>query len=125
MSQMKTGDVITLKANDVSIPAYRIAQVAATTGYADLPATITSNLLGITQNNASATGEAVGITINGTSKVTAGASITAGDPVGAQTGGTGKAVTVATTTTAGIGIALVSGSTNSVIEITVQPRRVL
>lgn len=124
MSQMKVGDIITLKANDVSVPAYRLVQLT-TSGLADLPATITTALIGVTQNDGSATNQAIGVMINGTAKVTCAASITAADPVGAQTGGTGKAVTAATTTTAAIGVALASGSTNSVIEVTVQPRRII
>ena len=123
MSQMKTGDVITLKAT-ASISAYSIVQVDTTAQKCSMPTTITSNVVGISQDLAVTNG-AVAICINGTSKVVAGASVTAGDPVGAQTAGTGKAVTVSTTTTAGIGIALQSGSTNSVIEVIVQPRRVL
>lgn len=121
MSQMKTGDIITLTAT-ASVSAYSIVGVD-TTGYCSMPATNTVAILGVTQDLAT-TNAAVGICINGTSKVVAGMSITAGDPIAAQTGGTGRGA-VATTTSAGLGIALESGSTNSVIEVSVQPRRLI
>jgi hypothetical protein len=120
MSQLKVGDIITLPAADVSIAAYHIATVDAN-GRADFPATTTTNVIGVTNNNASATGEAVGIILSGTAKVKLGATVTAGDIVGAITGGKGTGV-VGTTTAAIIGIALESGVTNSVIEVTIQPR---
>ena len=123
MSQMKNGDVITLKAT-ASISAYSIVKQDTTAYKVSMPNTITTNLLGISQDLATTNG-AVAICINGTSKVICGESITAGDPIGAQTGGTGKAVVVATSTTARIGQALEAGSTNSVIEIVIQPRPVL
>ena len=121
MSQMKTGDIITLKAT-ASISAYSIVGVD-TTGLCSMPATNTVAILGVSQDLATTNG-ATGICINGTSKVTAGLSITAGDPIAAQTGGTGKAV-VGTTTAATVGIALENGSTNSVIEVSIQPRRLI
>lgn len=122
MSQMKSGDIITLKAV-ASISAYSIVSVN-TSGLALMTDTLTTNQIGVSQDLATTNG-AVGIAINGTSKVICGASVTAADRVGGQTAGAGKAVTVDTTTSASIGQALESGSTNSVIEIVIQPRPVL
>lgn len=123
MSQMKTGDIITLKAT-ASVSAKSIVKLDTTGNYCSMPDTITTNLLGISLDSADTNG-AVAVIINGTAKVVCGASVAAADPVGAQTGGTGKAVTVATSTTARIGQAIEAGSTNSVIEIVIQPRPVL
>lgn len=126
MSQQKIGDIITLKAADLSVPAYRIVGVDAN-GKADIPNTTTTALLGVTNNDASATNQAVGVIISGTAKCKCGASVGAGEVVGCQTS-TGKCIEITdvavTTTTAvpkAIGISLQAGSTNSVIEITVQP----
>jgi len=117
---MKVGDIITLPAADTSLTAYRIVEVTSA-GYVEMIETITTAIIGVTNNNASATGQAVGVIINGTAKVICNASIPAGSIIGAASASNGKA-TVGTTTSAILGVALESGSTNSIIEITVQPR---
>ena len=125
MSQQKVGDIITLPAASGSVPAYHILTVDSN-GRCATWNTNTSTLLGGSQNNASSTGDAVGIALNGTTKIACGASVGAGVAVGAQTL-TGKCVdivdTSATTTTAlprVFGISLGAGSTNSVIEVAIQ-----
>ena len=126
MSQQMVGDVITLPAASGSVPAFRIASVNSS-GQCAIAVSTTSVQIGVTNNDASSTGEAVGIIINGTGKVACGASVAAGVVVGMQTD-TGKVIdvldTADTTTTAvprAIGVSLQAGSTNSIIEITIQP----
>lgn len=115
---------ITLKSASGSCPAYRVVSPSAVGNhYAGIHVTATSIILGVSQNDCSSTGQGWRIRINGTTKVTCGASVSAGAICIPQTA-TGKVVegtkTYNTGTTAiprSVGIALESGSTNSVIEM--------
>lgn len=124
MTVYRDGNDISLKANGASCPAYRFATVDGS-NQAGIHKTSTSKIIGVTQEDASATGEALLVRLYGTTKITYGASVAAGDLVGPQTA-TGKAITAtdsyATGTTAVPrtgGIALISGSTNAVGEISI------
>ena len=129
MAQDVNGTIKSFKAASGSVPAYRIAVLTAgnTVG---VTFTSTSVIVGITTNDASATGQAVGVCLNGTAKCTCGASVSAGALLTAATD-TGKcidATSVLNTTTTviprTIGIALQTGSTNSVIEVAIIPNNV-
>lgn len=126
MGVENNGIIISMKAYDVSIPAYRIMGVAAAKTV-DIPNTTSSALIGVSTIDASATNQAVGVVISGSARCACGASVSVGATVGCQTS-TGKCIEITsllnTTTTViprSIGVALQTGSTNSVIEITVQP----
>lgn len=115
---------INLKAGSGSCPAYRVvAPSAVGDHYAGVHETGTSLILGISQEDASATGQAWPIRIAGTSKAVCGASVSCGAILIPQTA-TGKVIegtiSANTTTTAlprSVGVALEKGSTNSVIEV--------
>lgn len=127
MSKFQDGPDINLKANSASSPAYRVVGVA-TTGdfYAGICITATSHILGISQEDASSTGEAWKVRKYGTSKAACGASVSAGSILTFQTD-TGKVIlatitdnTTTSTVPKTVGIALQAGSTNSVIEISIE-----
>jgi len=129
MSQYRDIPDITLKANSGSSPAYRVVTVSGA-NTADIWKTATSLILGVSMEDASATGEAWKIRIAGTAKVACGASVSAGALVTPMTG-TGKITeatkTYNTTTTVvprSLGIALEAGSTNSVIEVLIMPNNI-
>lgn len=129
MAQEVNGTIKSFKAASGSVPAYRIAVV---TGINTVGVTFTSTsvLVGITANDASATGQAVGVVLNGTAKCMCGASVSAGAILTAQTD-TGKCIEATavlnTTTTViprTIGVALQKGSTNSIIEVAIIPNNI-
>jgi hypothetical protein len=129
MSQENNGVIISCKAADASVTAYKIVAVSGK-NTVDLWDTVTSAILGVTTIDAIAAGSAVGVIIGGTARVMCGASVGVGAVVTAQTG-TGKcieAVTTLNTTTTVIpktlGIALQNGSTNAVIEVSVMPNNI-
>lgn len=113
---------MSLKANSGSCPAYRFTTVTGN-NEAGIHLTATSLILGVSQEDASSTGQAWRIKKEGTTKITCGESISAGALVIPQTD-TGKAMSgtkLLNTTTTVIprsgGIALKAGSTNAVIEV--------
>lgn len=123
MSQHMNQPAITLKAADESVPANRILTLSAGQTV-DIPNTTTAMIIGVSCNDISATGQAVGVARNGTAKIQCGASVSAGALLTYQTS-TGKCIEAsaninATTTTAiekTIGIAMEAGDTNSLIEV--------
>lgn len=126
MSVSRVGPDITLKAADGSVTAYRVVTVSGV-NQVDVWQTATSLTLGVAQDDASATNDAVGVRIYGTSKATCGESISSGSLLTVQTD-TGKILngtkTYNTGTTAiprTVGISLQAGSTNAVIEIVLFP----
>lgn len=132
MAQEVNGVKKTFKALNASIPAYRIVAVGAGKDVVDLAKTSTAMLVGVSANNISATGQAVSVILNGTARCQCGASVSAGALLSFQTD-TGMCIEALaaaynhTTTTIiprTIGVALQAGSTNSVIEILVQPNNV-
>lgn len=129
MSQENQGTIISCKANDASITAYKIVTVAGE-NIVKMWDTTTANILGVTTMDAVATYSAIGVVINGTARVTCGASVGVGTVVAPQTA-TGKCIEATvllnTTTTViprTLGIALENGSTNSVIEVALMPNNV-
>lgn len=122
MSVFRDGNDITLKANGASCPAYRFTTVSGA-NEGGIHKTSTSKIIGVSQEDASSTGEAWRIRLYGTTKITYGASVAAGDLVCPQTA-TGKAITATDNYNTGTtavprtgGIALKSGSTNATGEI--------
>jgi len=122
MSQENNGTIISCKAANTNVTAYKIVAVSAENTVA-LWDTVTSAILGVSSMDAAAANSAVGVVINGTVRVQCGASVGAGSVVCPQTA-TGKCIeatnTLNTTTTViprTLGIALENGSTNSVIEV--------
>ena len=131
MAQDILGTVISLKAADGSICAWRVATVSAK-NTADLWQTSTSKILGLTTNDASNAGDAVGIIINGIGRAVCGASVSVGAVVCPMTD-TAKITeitvdnfTMSTTSlfAKSVGVALQSGSTNSVISVLVMPNNI-
>jgi len=134
MSQFSNQIVKSFMANQ-SIGAYVVVSRAATSTMSVLPwNTTTSFVLGVSLNAAS-TGEAVNVVIGGTAKVACAASVSVGAIVGPNTvtsnlnAGPGCIVERAASFTStalykNIGIALEAGSTNSVIEVLIQPNHV-
>lgn len=86
-------------------------------------ATQTSQILGVTSEQSKQAGSAVSVQLNGIAKVVCNASVTAGELVGPVTDSSGKVAEVndALTTTAALlkvlGVALESGSSDSVIKV--------
>ena len=117
MAKFQDGPDISLKAATASSPAYRVvAPSSAGNHYAGIHLTDTSIIVGVSQNDASSTSQAWNIRIYGTTKVTCGASVSAGAICIPQTD-TGKVVegtkTYDTGTTAiprSVGVALEAGS---------------
>lgn len=105
-----------------SIPAY-VCVSMVTTGSVAVWDTLSSNIIGVSKDNAS-TGQSIDIVIAGTAKVLCAASVSAGSIVGPATASTAgyvveRAVT-ASTTTKYLGVAYEPGDTNSVIEVLLQ-----
>lgn len=129
MSQFSNQIVKSFTANQ-SVSAYTVVQRAATSTMAVSPwNTATAFILGVSANNGS-TGDSVPVVLGGTAKVYCAGSVAAGDLVGPNTatanltGGIGAVVSLAgsfTTTIAyrNLGVALETGSTNSVIEVAI------
>lgn len=124
MAQENNGKVITLKAADGSVAAYRVVGVSGE-NQVDVWQTATSLMLGIALNDASATNDAVAVALDGTARACCGASVSAGAILTAQTD-TGKVIeatitdnTTTSTVPRTIGVALQSGDTNSVIEVAI------
>lgn len=129
MSQENQGQIISCKAANASVTAYRVVTVIAGNTI-DVFDTTTSKILGVSIQNAAAAGSAVGVTINGTARVTCNSTINAGAVV-APVAGTGKIAAETalfnTTTTViprTLGIALESGTTNAVIEVAIIPNNI-
>lgn len=131
MAQDVIGTIISLKAADTSICAWRVACISAK-NTCDIWQTSTSKILGLTINDASNTGDAVGIIISGVGRAVCGASVSVGAVVCPATD-TGKVIeivvdayTMSTTSvySKSVGIALQSGSTNSVISVLVMPNNI-
>lgn len=132
MSQQISGhaDTRSFAAGD-TLTAFRVVTFGgnSTTGiHVDPWATDTQAILGVTLDDASATGNSVPILLAApTMRVSCFASVSAGAIVGPATAGAGQIVeranpaTVTTAMVPTLGIALEAGSTNSVIEILLQP----
>ncbi len=125
MAGENPGVIISQDANE-SITAHRIvSMVAASDNTVEMYQTSTSNILGVSHDFGES-GGSVPITISGTARVECGASVSTGAIVGPSTASSGQIVERAnpdTTTTANVktlGIALQSGSTNSVIKVALQ-----
>jgi hypothetical protein len=123
MAKYQDGPDITLKAASGSCPAYRVVAPGTSSAHAQVWVTATTLMLGVSMEDASATSDAWKIRIAGTAKAQCGASVSTGSILTAQTD-TGKVIqaTITDNTTTStvpriIGVALESGSTNSVIEI--------
>lgn len=130
MAIYQDGPNITLQAASGSSPAYRVVAPGTTSSQAQVWVTATTLMIGISQKDASATGEAWNVRIYGTSKATCGASVSSGSILTAQTD-TGKVIagtkTYDTGTTAiprTIGVALEKGDTNSVIQVLIMPNNI-
>lgn len=132
MAQEVNGVIKTFKAFAASIAAYRIVAAGTGKNVARLADTSTCFLIGVSANDISATGQALSVVLNGTAKCMCGASVSSGALLSFQTD-TGKCIEALasaynhTTTTIiprTIGVALQAGSTNSVIEILVNPNNV-
>lgn len=128
MAQDVLGTAISLKAADGSICAWRVATISAK-NTVDLHQTTTSKIIGLTINDASNAGDAVGIIVSGIGRAVCNASVSVGAVV-CPVADTGKiaeitvdAYTMSTTSVyaKSVGVALQSGSTNSVISVLVMP----
>lgn len=124
MSQFTPGVKVSIEASD-TIPAFAVVALGATRLVAAW-VTSTSHILGVSEALADS-GAACSVIVSGTAKVKCNASVPAGSLVAPVTDAAGaiKAVTTASLTTTAyprtLGIALESGSTNSVIEVLLQP----
>lgn len=113
----------------VSIPAYTIVRIDTTTGEITPVWTSTAQVLGVAQDAAS-TNDSVPVALDGqVAKVICNASIAAGSLIAPVTA-TGYAVTFASTVTTTalnkiVGKALTSGSSNSTIDIIINPNYVI
>lgn len=127
MSQVRGQTLVSLK-SAATLSAYRVVRVSAanTVNYHD---TTTSLIFGVTTQAAVQTNGAVSICIGGSAKVGCAASVSAGSLVTAQSAtasglimevGASEALTSTTVIPKVLGIALQSGSTNSVIEVALQ-----
>lgn len=131
MSQQVTGksNVRTFLAGDtLTANAVVTFMTSGTQGHFCRPwQTATQAILGVTNGPASATGESVEVVLDGTMKVLANTSISAGAFVGPATDAAGRILEIgqAATTTANrphLGIALESVSnTSSLVEVLLQP----
>ena len=123
MSQNTPGVKVSIEASD-TIPAFAVVALGATR-LAGIWVTSTSHILGVSERLADS-GAACSIIVSGTAKVGCFASVPAGSLVTPATDAAGfiKAVTTASLTTTAypriLGVALESGSTNSVIEVLLQ-----
>lgn len=135
MSQFSSQITKSFMANQ-SVAAFTVVSRAATTSTMSVRPwdTTTSFILGVAVNNAS-TGDSVNVVIGGTARVSCAASVSVGALVGPNTAtanlnqGIGSIVerTGSFTSTIlykNLGIALESGSTNSVIEVLIQMNNV-
>lgn len=127
MSQVSNQMVKSFVVN-LSTPAFTIVAIQATsTSQVTNVWTSTLNIVGVTLDNAS-TGDSIPVAIGGTAKVICNASIAAGSLVAPLTAtGFGVALAATFTSTAlykHVGVALNNGSTNSVIEVLINPNNV-
>lgn len=124
MSQYTPGVKVSIEASD-TIPAYRVVALGATR-VVGLWQTNSSFLVGVSESLADS-GAACSIIVSGTAKVSCLSSVAAGSLVGPSTDGSGqiaaRTVNTATTFPQILGVALESGSTNSVIEVLLSPER--
>jgi Uncharacterized conserved protein (DUF2190) len=101
------------------LSAYTVVKLSAANTVAVYDTT-TAKAIGVTQQaSQGGAGSSVQVALFGCCKVTAGASVTAGDVVMANS--TGAAITRDTTTSIAIGYAIDAGDTNSTIEIFLNP----
>lgn len=93
---------------------YKFVQITGvkTVGLAD--ATVTDSVIGVLQNKPQATGAAATVAISGVSKVEAGATITAGNPIAVKADGTAE---VGLTGEPIVGFALTSGADGEIISV--------
>lgn len=127
--QTRAQTVVPFFAN-ATLSAYRVVRYIGsnTVGYVD---TTTSHILGITtQDSQGGTGSSIAVAIAGTAKVACAASVSSGSLVTAQSAtasglimevGASQANTTSSAIPKILGIALAAGSTNSVIEVLIQP----
>lgn len=122
MGTSNEGQRISMFAADGSVSAYQILTVSGA-NQVDTWQTNSALILGVAENNASVTNDAISVVINGVAKVRCGASVSAGGILTGQTE-TGKCVaaTITDNTTTSVvpkilGIALEAGSTNAVIAV--------
>lgn len=127
MSQVSNQLIKSFAVNS-SVPAFTIVAIQATsTSQVTNVWTSTLNIVGVALDNASA-GDSVPVAIGGTARVICNVSISAGDLVAPVTS-TGFGVGLAATFTSTalfkhLGVALDNGSTNSVIEVLINPNNV-
>lgn len=107
-----------------TMTAFRVVVMDSTTaGRINRFATASSIVIGVSADSAE-TGGSVPVVIYGTARVSCAASVSAGSIVGPSTDGAGQIVERSRAATAGtvkIGVALQSGSANSIIEVLLQP----
>lgn len=114
---------ITIPANaDLSASQFRIAAVN-TSDKAIIAAGNTAKIIGVLMNKPTALGDAAQIAIGGVARVTAGATIEAGDLLTSD--GDGKAIDTTTTADVLIGRALTGGADGQLIEVLLLPGSVL
>lgn len=124
MSQQTPGKVRSFQAGATLSAARVVGLSAANT--VTYWATSTSMIMGVTYEDSKQTDDAISVILDGTAKVSCFASVSVGAIVGPATAGSGQIrerANPATTTTAfekTIGVALQSGSTDSVIEVALQ-----
>lgn len=128
MSQIRNQSIISMKAANASIPAYRIMSLATTLANSvQLCDTDAAIMIGASAENASATGESIPVVIGGTCKLMAGgADISVGSLLTAETA-TGKAIlcikdsdVTNTSTLRVFGVALEGISTGAIGEVLIQ-----
>lgn len=124
MSQYTPGVKVSIEASD-TIPAYRVVVLGATR-LVGLFQTSSAAIIGVSEALCDS-GAACSVIVNGTAKVACNASVPAGSLVGPATDASGlitpRTVNTATTFPPILGVALESGSTNSVIEVLLSPER--
>lgn len=125
MSQARNQMLASFKVN-ATLTAYKIVGIVGE-NQVGLPNTTTIHSFGVTYDDSTGgTNSAVNVVIGGTAKVQVNSSVSAGNVIVPNTDGTGSVGTMTLNTTTStipnyIGKALENGSTNSVIEISVNP----
>lgn len=123
MTIHRNGQVISMRAGEVSIPAGRIVRMGSNNSVLIPDTNLTQHLVGITRSSASLTGESVAVVINGTAKAQAGTNLTSGDLCTFQTG-TGLLLSTTTLDKSKesvlrpiIGTAMHTGSKSTMVEV--------
>jgi hypothetical protein len=125
MALQRAQTVITFKAGEASIPAGRIVRMGSANSVLIPTTNLSQNLVGITLNSGSLTGDAIAVVIAGSARAQAGTNLSTGDICSFETG-TGCLLSTTTLDNSKsailrpiVGMVLAGGSKSTMIEVLV------